>query len=174
MKILTALGVVEVKRGDGTYIVSKITANTMDAAMFSLLFNSSSIDEVVEIRQLLDEAVLRLAITKCTDEQIRHLQALTDELGDCLAGGRHEEAARIDFAFHKYMLACCNNSFLNKIVLNIYGIFEKSIKDTIDKFSVDSKASRYHQMMIDCIIARDPSSVASIIEESLLVWKKTV
>jgi hypothetical protein len=42
MKILTALGVVESSAATAPNRV-KITANTMDAAKFSLLFNSSSI-----------------------------------------------------------------------------------------------------------------------------------
>ncbi len=38
MKILSAMGVVDIKRGDGTYICSQINPNMFDSVIYSLIF----------------------------------------------------------------------------------------------------------------------------------------
>src|SRR5659263_89975 len=64
MKILSALGIVEIKRGDGTYICSQIKPSMFDSLIYDLILVCSTSEEIVELRQTLDEAVLRLAIAK--------------------------------------------------------------------------------------------------------------
>ena len=171
MKTLSAIGVVDIRRGDGTYIVTNIKPNSIDSAMYSLYLNVSANQEILETRHLLDEMVLRAAIGKCTEEQIAHMQELNNELARCLQNGDYEVAAQLDFGFHKYIVSCLNNSFIEKIVISIYAFFEKSIKETIKAFSTDSRAYEFHQKMIGCIKNKDIHSIYNVVEESLRFWK---
>ena len=66
MKILSAIGIVEIRRGDGTYICKEIKPSFIDSVAYSVLLESSSAEELIEFRQTLDEDVLHLAVRKAT------------------------------------------------------------------------------------------------------------
>ena len=80
MKILSAMGVVEIKRGDGTYICSEMKTSVFDNAVFGILYEMSTDDELQELRQIVDEEVARLAMQKVTKEEIKALRANIGEM----------------------------------------------------------------------------------------------
>lgn len=60
MKILSALGIVEVKRGDGTYVSNRGGEVLFDPLLFSLIVSQPSFDELKELRLILEMNVIRL------------------------------------------------------------------------------------------------------------------
>jgi len=104
MKILSATGIVNIKRGDGTYVASELAPGFLDNVLYGLLFESSSNEEIVELRQTLDEAVLRLAMNKVTKEDIEHLQESTNRMKADFESGNLERAAKEDYQFHLFLV----------------------------------------------------------------------
>lgn len=174
MKILSAMGVVEIRRGDGTYICDNIKPRVMDNVIYSVLMESSSADEIIELRQTLDEDVLMLAMHKCTDEQIQNLEELVAGMRRSFEEGDISKAAQLDYQFHLYLAECCQNKLLSHIVNGIYGIFENSIENNIRTERLFAQADQHHQEMLDCLKAKDDSRVREVISHSLSSWKENV
>ena len=63
MKILATMGIVEIKRGDGTYICSQVNPTLFDRLVYSMIYDVSSSDELLELRQILDTASRRQSRT---------------------------------------------------------------------------------------------------------------
>ncbi len=174
MKILSTIGIVEVRRGDGTYICTEVKPNISDFLTFSILLEKSSPEEIIELRQMLDEDILVLAVKRCTYENILELQDLIDRMRKHFQKGELSEAARLDYQFHLYLCNCCQNSFLSRIVSNVYYLFEGSIENNIRSVEEFAAADLHHQGMLECIKNRDFQRIPDVVEEALTSWSQNV
>ncbi len=59
---------------DGTYICSQVKPSIFDAIIYSMILESSSELEIIELRQTLDEDVWDIAKDKCTADDIVRLR----------------------------------------------------------------------------------------------------
>lgn len=174
MKILSAIGVVEIRRGDGTYICQEIKPSFIDSVAYSVLLGSSSAEELVEFRQTLDEDILHMAVRKSTEKDIQKLQEYIDQMRFKFKNGEIGAAAALDYSFHQYLAKCTKNRFMERMALGVYNLFEHSIEQNIRTEELFASADEHHQAMVDCIIQRDESKVEKVIEQSLSSWRKDV
>lgn len=174
MKILETIGIVEIRRGDGTYICKEIKPSLIDSVAYSVLLEESSAEELIEFRQTLDEDMLRLAVRKGTEEDIQILQELTDRMREYLSRGEIGAASSADVQFHRYLAKCTRNPFLERMLLGIYDLFERSIERNIQLEESFASADQHHQAMVDCIANHDESRVTEVIAQSLSSWRKDI
>ncbi len=174
IKILSALGIVEIKRGDGTYCCQRVKPNFFDSVIYSMIMESSTEKEIVDLRQLLDEDVLSLAIHHCTQREIDELQQMIHQMRDFFAQGELGKAAKLDYEFHMYLTSCARNSFLSRIVEGVYKLFEGSIEKNIRTEELFAMAAEHHQEIVDCLRSRDESRIQQVIANSLSSWRQNV
>jgi len=174
MKILSALGIIEIKRGDGTYICAQLKPSIFDSLIYDLILVSSTSEEIVELRQTLDETVLRMAIEKRTDEDIEDLKAYVRQMRQYFSSGEMSRAAEADYEFHLCLIDCCRNAFLSRIVKGVYSLFEHSIEKNIRTEALFAKADEHHQEILDCLITRDYGRVKATVANSLSSWKDNI
>lgn len=174
MKILSAMGIVNIKRGDGTYVSSQLNPSIFDSIIYSMIMEASTDEEVIELRQTFDEAVLKLAMKKCTSSQVAQLQKYIDQMRYYFANGEISQAAKMDYQFHLYLTECTSNVFLARIVKGIYQLFEQSIEKNIRNEELFAKADEYHQEIVNCLQNKDFSHIEEVISHSLLSWKENV
>lgn len=174
MKILSAIGVVEIRRGDGTYVCNEVKPSIIDTISYSVLLESSSAEELIEFRQTLDEDVLHMAVRRATDEDIRQLQEYINQMRAKFNDGEIGAAAKYDYLFHQYMAKCTRNRLLERMVLGVYSLFERSIEKNIRTEELFASADQHHQAMLDCIKQRDESKVEAVIAQTLSSWRKDV
>ena len=174
MKILSAMGIVEIRRGDGTYICTKVRPSIFDSVIYSMMIESSSDEEIVELRQLLDEDVLKLAIRNCTSAEIEHLQQMIVQMRQCFQQGELSQAAKVDYEFHMFLIECAKNSFLSRIVTGLYSLFAGSIEKNIRTEDFFAMAADHHQEIVDCIASRDESRIPQVVANSLSSWRRNV
>lgn len=174
MKILSAIGIVEIRRGDGTYICTEIKPSMIDSVAYSVLLESSSAEELIEFRQTLDEDVLHMAVRKSTEEDIQQLQEYINQMRIKFANDEIGAAAKLDYKFHQYLAKCTRNRFLERMVLGVYDLFERSIEKNIRTEELFASADKHHQEMVNCIVQRDESRVEEVVSNSLSTWKKDV
>lgn len=174
MKILSAIGIVEIRRGDGTYICNEVKPSFIDSVAYSVLLESSSAEELIEFRQTLDEDVLHLAVRKASQEDVHRLQEYINQMRAKFTNGEIGAAARLDYEFHQYLAQCTRNHFLERMVLGVYDLFERSIEKNIRTEKLFALADLHHQEMVDCIVQRDESKVDEVIARSLSSWRKDI
>lgn len=170
MKILSAMGVVNIRRGDGTYICSQINPNLFDSVVYSFIMESSTDEEILELRKALDEATLKLVIKKCTLEEINRLQEYVDGMRYYRSIGEVSKAAKLDYQFHIYLADICRNQFLARIVKGVYRLFKQSIEES----KRTNKSDQHHQDIVDCLKNRDVSKIDDILTGVLSSWKETI
>lgn len=174
MKILSAMGIVDIRRGDGTYICSQVNTNFFDSIVYSLIFESSTDEEIIELRQTLDEATLKLAMKKCTPKDVDALQGYIDKMRYHFNNGDISEAAKLDYQFHLYLSDVCRNQFLARIVKGVYQLFEQSIEKNIRTEELFAKADEHHQSIVNCLKNKEAAAVEDVVARSLSSWRNRI
>lgn len=109
IKALTMFGVVDVRRGDGTYVTSLKPSLLTDALAFVVdLHQDSSVLDLMEVRRVLEAAAVRRAAVRVTNEQIA---ALWDAI-PAYEGLSVEGLVEADLTFHRLLAQASANDYL--------------------------------------------------------------
>mgnify|MGYP002601435731 CR=1 FL=1 len=77
IKILTYLGVLESKRSEGTFVCSGFQESMIDPMIYGMILNQDSFDNLMELREMVEAGIMRLASAKYNEEDGRVLEQLT-------------------------------------------------------------------------------------------------
>ncbi|MFI3170702.1 MAG: FadR/GntR family transcriptional regulator [Faecalibacterium sp.] len=174
MRVLGTMGVIEVRRGDGTYFCTEIKPSIMDFVVYSMLLEESNASEIVQLRQTLDEDVLDLAMQHCTSEDITQLESYIGTMHTAFANGDIPSAAKADYDFHIYLAHCARNRFLEHIVVGVYALFEPSIERNIRTETLFALADRHHQEIVQCLKEKDATAIPQVVARSLSSWRANI
>ncbi|QAT50290.1 FadR family transcriptional regulator [Caproiciproducens sp. NJN-50] len=174
IKILTTMGIMEIRRGDGTYVCSQLNQSTFDTIVYSVISKLSSNTELLELREVLDDATVRMAIRKTSPDDVAQLKENVQSMAEAVKKGQYELAQEMDYQFHMSLIDSCHNIFFGYILKGVYSIFQSSIGETVKLEKIDSKAPQYHQRIIDCIETKDFEHVHEVVEDSLQSWQKLI
>ncbi len=174
MRVLTTLGIVEVRRGDGTYFCNELKPSFANHVAYRLLLKEASAFEIIEFRQMLDEDILTLAVQKCTKDDITKLKEYIDEMRNAFNSGDISKAAKLDYSFHMFLAQCSRNKFLIRIFSEIYAIFESSIEQNMRNEELFASADKHHAEMVECIEFKNINGVSKVINNSLESWKENI
>src|SRR5262245_53438839 len=81
VKALEVIRVLDVRRGDGTYVTSLSPGLLLDAMSFVVdIHQDDSVLELFEVRRILEPAAAALAAPRITEADIAHLRDLLDQV----------------------------------------------------------------------------------------------
>jgi DNA-binding FadR family transcriptional regulator len=167
MKILSAFGIVDIKRGDGTYVATSANKRIFDPVLFSLLVTESDLHELAELRLLVEEGVLGLVVEHGTDEDFAALLAICDVMEAVSAEPKNEAAAsarllKLDSEFHNRL----GEATRNKLVANVYSF-------VIELLSPTMKAGQglgMHRRIVEALRCRDLGDALKALGEHDEIW----
>lgn len=149
IRSLETMGLVEIRRGKGTYIREIDTGGMTDAQMLLMLADRKVLENLVEVRETLEPMMARLAAERATDEDI---VALRHHL-DGMSHARDHEAWRPHhLAFHQALAEATHNIILTKI----WGLISIFLKDSpLVTGSTSPSMPQVHEALVDAIVAHD-------------------
>ncbi|MEX1376429.1 MAG: FadR/GntR family transcriptional regulator [Eubacteriales bacterium] len=174
MKILTTLGVVEIRRGDGTYVCDQIQPSVFDSIIYGLVFDTSSSSELAELRQALDETMIKLAMKKATAEDIAELQHSINNMEVLFKSGNTIAASNEDYNFHIKVVDICRNKLFSRIVKGVYQFFRHSIHVNITTEEEFAHATENHTDILNLIKNKQEDKVAAVVANTLRSWGENV
>jgi GntR family transcriptional repressor for pyruvate dehydrogenase complex len=136
VKALELVRVLDVRRGDGTYVTSLEPALLLEGLGFAVdLLQDESILSVVEVRRLLEPPATGLAAERISDRQ---LDAVAARLEEMEAAGRDvERQVGADAAFHREILAATGNQTLLSV---LDGLSSRTLRSRIWRGVVEADA----------------------------------
>lgn len=127
IKILEAIGVIQIKRGKGMFITNNLSRFTLNPLIFSLIMHSNNMKRLIEFRQHFEILLLNMIITneeknlnKIEEVYQSQVEKMDPELSP-------EELAAIDLEFHYAVLEATNNPFAIEIGRTIYEIIKPNM-----------------------------------------------
>lgn len=170
IKILSYLGVVEIRRGIGTFIAESMSTSVMNPLIMALIIEQKTSKEIIELRLLIDTAAAEIVIQKASDGDINRIEDVNNQLRK-EAGKKPVNSRKLkdlDIRFHETLLELTNNNLLSKIGKSIYTLFLASIEKTVAADPI--RAVKNHQLVIDAIKKRDKLLLRKIMNQSLSFW----
>jgi GntR family transcriptional regulator, transcriptional repressor for pyruvate dehydrogenase complex len=114
VRALSQINVLDVRRGDGTYVTSLAPSELLSGLSFAMeLLQSQGVDEVLEVRRMLFPAATALAAQRVTPEQLAAMHAVIDELE---AATEPAEVARLQRQFQALVGVATGNETLSSML----------------------------------------------------------
>ncbi|MGI6030138.1 MAG: FadR/GntR family transcriptional regulator [Eubacteriales bacterium] len=166
VKMLEAIGVVEVKRGMGTMIVNKINSNAINPLIFQMILENGNFDYILELRCALEPPLTIMAMKKATEEDIAAIKHTVDVLEE----HAKNNCATVDddLAFHQAILQATRNEYAIKIGETIFQLFRATIKKSVETDSVVVLGC--HQRVFQAFLEGDEAKLHDAIIESYNPW----
>jgi GntR family transcriptional repressor for pyruvate dehydrogenase complex len=155
VKALVVARVLEIRRGDGTYVTSLEPTLLLEGVGSAVeLLRGDTLLELIEVRRLFEPIATRLAAGRISTEDLaevaRHLDAMTHARDDVELLNEH------DAAFHRAVIAAAGNATLATL---LEGISSRTVRARVWRGLVDDNASdrtiAEHQAIYDALAAKD-------------------
>jgi len=120
VKVLASARVLDVRRGDGTYVTSLAPALLLEGVGFAIeLLQGETLLEVMEVRRLLEPAATAAAAGRISERQLDELDDLLRSMRGVAADA--EKLMQCDIAFHRAVVAATGNETLTSLLDGLSG-----------------------------------------------------
>jgi GntR family transcriptional repressor for pyruvate dehydrogenase complex len=152
---LTALrvrGIVEVRHGDGIYLVRE-SSDLVGTLAEGLIESHKHLPAINEVREAVEPKAARLAARRRTDEDVAAmrgaLEDMRDEIGEGLPG------LTGDAAFHRALIAAAHNEVLSTVYEQLTPGLDQSSQASLVRPAQPERSLREHEAVLDAIARRD-------------------
>lgn len=125
-----------------------------------------NVQSIYEFRGLIEGATARLAATRATEEDIRELQSLDEQLNQATEGGDIDNFVTLDRGFHESLGRASKNIYLQEAVPRIFNLHLRLW------FYISSKSGSWHPVahshdemtkgVVDAIRERSPEKAEKV------------
>jgi GntR family transcriptional repressor for pyruvate dehydrogenase complex len=170
VKMLQAMGVVEVRRGQGTLVRTQPGAGYISPMIFQLIMESGYPDDLVELRLMFEPAFTVMAMRRATDEDLARIGKALERLEASVRS--RTQVAEDDLAFHLAILRATGNRLVVRIGETIFQLFEPSI--SISMQHIPERAVQDHRRIYEALCARDEVRLREAVLQSYDGWKESL
>ena len=162
VKALELIRVLDVRRGDGTYVTSLEPRLLLEAMSFVVdLHQDASILELFAVRRILEPAAAALATQRCTLDDI---EALSKMVGQVDSDTSVEALVEHDMLFHGYINEHSGNSYLSSLLdsLSSNTMRARIWRGLTEENSV-ARTLAEHRAIVDAMASGDTDLVRSCV-----------
>jgi GntR family transcriptional repressor for pyruvate dehydrogenase complex len=162
VKALEVIRVLDVRRGDGTYVTSLEPKLLLDALSFvAELYDDDSILEILAVRSILEPAAASLAATRITAPAIAGLHAMIDSAEQ---SSEIEPLVEHDLAFHRSITEVAGNQYLSSL---LDGLSSRTVRVRVwrgltEENAVD-RTLREHRAIVKALEHNDAVLVSALV-----------
>lgn len=175
MKILAAFGIVEIRRGDGTYIAKSDHKVIFDPLLFSLILSNANVKELVELRELMEFAIVKLIIDNAGEAELHSIERTIVQMEELIERYGEigvDELVQSDLDFHRALGDAAQNRLVEKIYDFVMDFFTPSIRITHENERGGRKALFHHQKIYATLKSRNVEEAIEAVEGSIVAWKE--
>lgn len=119
VKALEIIRVLDVRRGDGTFVTSLSPSLLLDAMSFVVdMHQDDSVLELFEVRRILEPAAAALAAPRFVAEDVLHLRELLAKVDSTTSV---DDLVANDVLFHRYIAERSGNAYLTRLLDTLSG-----------------------------------------------------
>ncbi len=150
LQIMQAIGYVEVKRGQGTYITENPSV-PLTKNLTRSMYQDINIRDLMEVREVLDTGLAVLAAKKADKDDIERMNLCITSLEEA-SNSDPALAVRSDLNFHIALAESVKNPLLEQ--------FSVAIRNSYERFLVDvshtPEGAKLHRQVLDAIEQEEP------------------
>lgn len=175
VKILESFGVLDVRRGDGTYVKASVSSGMFDALFFQIIAKGTKLSELIQLRLILELGIIELVLGSARKNDVDNLKRIEKELRGAIYN--HEPIEKLltkDIALHTAIVEITGNEILKNVYVNMLDIFTPFIRYSYyqQEAGEDYSVLKHHDLMIEAIEEKDYDLAKYAVRNSLKDWEK--
>ena len=175
---LQALGIVESRKGSGTYLLRSVSADTVHMPLsFDATRLRDALLQTLDVRRGLEAEASAIAALRRTDADLVKIEAKLEAMEAV-----HIEkgtAGPEDLAFHLAVYDATHNALFPQLLEQMREAFESFWESPFDRTDFARRTFPYHRELYDAIVARDAEAarritlaILEIVEEDIREMSK--
>jgi GntR family transcriptional repressor for pyruvate dehydrogenase complex len=167
LSALKAMGWLDIQHGGGTYVSATLPLQTDDDDLFQ---KAESIQELLQIRIILETGSAGLAAKNRTSDDLRQLQAIIDQMLSHVSDEVASEQADVDF--HVMIAKSTHNSLIIQLMESLSSKIHSMMRDTRKLWFFSSQSSSLrlieeHQNIYQHILDQNEASAIDIMRQHI-------
>ena len=177
LKVLEAVGLVESRIGEGTFLTTNTGASFGRILGLSFATWGGTIIELLDARKMIEAEAARAAAERATAEEVDLIET---ELKTMQANmDRVQVYLKADFNFHRRIGEASHNAIISQFVSNLVDLLEEVLRETqSDSLPAQAEGGGTHQAIFDAIAAGDADAASHLMREhiqfSAEVWQTVI
>jgi GntR family transcriptional repressor for pyruvate dehydrogenase complex len=161
---LRAVGLVEIRHGDGVYL-ARSPQELVPQLAHELLETQAQFPHIWEVRQAIETQSARLAARRRTDADLRAIADALDAMAaDIAAGG---QGAGADHRFHDAVAAATQNPLITRLMADLAEAFASTSDTSLAQPGQPERSLRAHRLIEAAISDRDEDAAATAMLDHL-------
>ncbi|MGQ9473234.1 MAG: FadR/GntR family transcriptional regulator, partial [Candidatus Caldatribacteriaceae bacterium] len=171
LKSLQALGIIEIKPGEGTIVRAFNFDPILKSLLYNLIFESTELFEILQVREALELHFLKQTIERITPEELLSLEKILLNMKEKAQKGQLFDEE--DAAFHRLLFVPVKNSLLLSL-LDIFWEVLHRLREPIEVERDPLGSFERHRKLFNAVKGRDIEKACSFLVDHFLSIRKRV
>jgi GntR family transcriptional repressor for pyruvate dehydrogenase complex len=165
LRSLELLGLIETRRGEGTFLKHYRHNRLIDILGFYILRDYKTKKDLVEMRKILEIDAVRLACRRASDKHFEEMERIQRRAWERVERG--EVPAEEDYLFHRIICRSSRNSILHRIWAPLVEYSDSVRKGSLSREGRARTALEEHQSIMEAIRSGDEETAVKRMKEHL-------
>ena len=165
VRALSFIGAVKTRQGSGTYIRTPEQGSMERLLGLALVLRRSTIQEIVEMRRVLEVEAARLAALNHSEDERRNLQETMEKMRT--AAREIPRAADYDLQYHVLIARASHNGVLEYLINGMRALLQVWMNYAVNAESVVDEILVEHNRILSAIFDRDSDLAAAAMSAHL-------
>jgi GntR family transcriptional repressor for pyruvate dehydrogenase complex len=168
---LKVLGLVEIKHGDGVYLLR--SSQEIIPSLASEIVGSEFDHAVIwEVREAIEVQAARLAARRRTDDDLIVMRNALEEMEGSISGGG--DGVEGDANFHRAVVAAAHNALLQQLVVQLADAIDRTSEASLTYPGRPSISLERHRTILEAIAGGDEEAASAQMREHVLVSRRGI
>ena len=160
VRALSLVNILDVRRGDGTYVTSLDPNLLLEGLSFTAdFYRDETVLEFLRVRRILEPAATAMAAERITADETEELHALLDSLGP---NPEADELVANDLEFHRRIAACSGNGVLCSLLETLSGPTSRArVWRGLIQAGGKDRTIAEHRAILEALAAHEPEVARS-------------
>ncbi|WP_366936933.1 FadR/GntR family transcriptional regulator [uncultured Clostridium sp.] len=165
IRILVTNGVLEIKRGLGTFVRTDISVENLNE-LNPLSMAKVDAKDLYEMRLIFEPEAAYLATIRATDDELKRIIDLGKRIEEKIKN--REDRTEVEQEFHRSIAKATHNEFMNKLMPVIYEAIDKGVLLSEEKEVAIQDTIIDHRMIIEFMQARNAEGAKNAMKIHIL------
>ena len=153
ISFLVAQGLLEIRRGKGTYVVEELPSSGMDLTELAGLRSRVRAKDLFEMRLIFEPATVALACQRATDEELQQIRKKAERMEEIANQGGDWPLA--DQEFHWAIIKASHNEYMRKLYPIINSAVNEIMQISQNRQHMQEIAIRDNRQILEFLMQRD-------------------
>jgi len=162
---LVALGIAEVRQGEGVFIRPDFPKSILDNVDWTSLMIRGQVNDLIETRLAIELSIVRLATQRASETAKTHLYELAYEMD---ASMEIDRFIQLDLRFHLTLASASQNIVMHSVIHGIQQLMKSSMLQVLQNDNMREIATQQHRVIATAIRDCDEEAAVLAMQEHLM------